>query len=147
MASESFYYALTIAVKDSTIAAYYSITPTSNLEFSQGAATFYPTAASVTMMNDYPETLQLQAPAGSFNASVTIATDANEIAGRVLVSPPVDAATIVTLYGAGGKQIGQMIIDPGSGDKTFNFPVTAQESIKQHELPGILRALVPPATP
>ena len=141
------YYALSIAVQGSNTAAYYSVTPTSNLDFTQGGVTFAPTTASLTLVNVYPETLQLQAPAGSFSGGVTIETGASEIAGRVMVSPPINVATVVTLYGAGGQQIGQAIVDPGTSDKTFNFPVSSSNAIDRADVAGVLRGLVPPATP
>jgi hypothetical protein len=142
------YYALTLVTEgNSTIPAYYSVTPTSNVTFSQGGATIMPTSAAATLVNVYPETLQLQAPAGSINAGVTIATNATTIAGRVMISPPVDCAVIVTLYGVGGQQIGQLIIDPAVGGGLFDFSVDASNAIPAHDLGGVLRGLVPPATP
>ena len=66
---------------------------------------------------------------------------------RLLVSPPVNAAVVITLYGVGGQQLGQTTLDPGVGDKTFNFAVSAGNAISKSDLPGVLRGLVPPATP
>src|SRR6185436_4526748 len=127
--------------------AYYSVTPTSNLEFTQSGATIVPTQQAATMVNIYPETLQLSAPAGSISAAVTIVTGENQITGRAIVSPPVNVAVVITLYGIGGQQIGQAIIDPGTGDRTFNFPVSAGNAIGKADVGGVLRGLVPPATP
>ena len=142
------YYALTLVTNgSSTIAAYYSVTPTSGIQFSQGGVTIVPTGNTTTMVNIYPETLQIQAPAGSINAGVTIATSASQIAGRVMISPPVDCAVVVTLYGAGGKQLDQMIIDPGVGGGLFDWSVDAANAIQENDLAGVLRGLVPPATP
>ena len=142
-----YYYALTVVAQGVSTAAYYSVTPTSNLEFSQGGVTIAPTSASLTMVNIYPETLQVQAPAGSVNAGVTIETSESEISGRLMVSPPVNVAVVVTLYGVGGQQIGQTTLDPGVGDKMFSFAVSAGNSISKSDLPGVLRGLIPPATP
>src|SRR5204863_10222352 len=106
-----------------------------------------PAANSATMVNVYPETLQIRAPAGSINAGVTIATAASQIAGRVAISPPVDCAVVVTLYGAGGQQLDQMIVDPGVGGGLFDWSVDAANAISENDLAGVLRGLVPPATP
>jgi len=141
------YYALTLIANGASTGAYYSVTPTSDLEFSQGGATINPSAISAVMVNIYPETMQISAPAGSVNAAVTIITGASEIAGRILVSPPVNVAVVVTLYGVGGQQVGQAIVDPGTGDRLFNFPVTPAQGIPPHEIDGVVRGLVPPATP
>ena len=142
-----YYYALTLTAQGVSSSAYYSVTPTSNLEFTQGGATIVPTRQSATMVNIYPETLQLSAPAGSISAAVTIVTGESQIAGRVIVSPPVNVAVVVTLYGVGGQQIGQAIVDPGTGDRTFNFPVSEGNAISKADVAGVLRGLVPPATP
>jgi len=147
MAETTYYYALTLVANSSTIAAYYSVTPTSGIVFSQGGVTMVPSGSGAVMVNIYPETLQLQAPPGSINAGVTIETGASIIAGRIMVSPPVDVATVVTVYGAGGKELGQAIVDPGSGGVMFEFSVDATSAIPRDKLDGVLRGLVPPATP
>jgi hypothetical protein len=147
MADGTLYYAITVMAEGTSFSAYVSVTPTSNLTFLQGGVTFMPTAASLTMANIYPETLQLQAPSGGFSAGVTVVTAASEIAGRVMVSPPLNVAVIVTLYGAGGQQLGQMIVDPGTGSKTFAFPVSDSNAISAGDVDGVLRGLVPGGTP
>jgi len=147
MPARTLYYPLAITAQGTNLPAYYSVTPTSDLQFSQGGVTFEPTAAQVTMANVYPETFQLQAPPGSFTGGVTIITGESEIAGHVLVSPAVNVAVVVTLYGAGGQQLGQAIVDPGTGGRTFNFPVSSSQAIAPEDVDGVLRGLVPPATP
>lgn len=142
MAFDGFYYALSVQMSGANTAAYYSVSPTSNLTISQGGATFMPSSASMTTVSIYPQTLQIQSPAGSMSGSVTIITDASEVAGRLIVSPPVDVATVVTLYGAGGVQIGQFIADPGTGGGVFNFPVTPAQAIPPADAPGVLQKLL-----
>lgn len=141
MSIESYYYSLTVSQNGANTAAYFSVSPTSNLEFSQGGAQFMPTTASMTSVSVYPTTLQIQSPAGMMSAGVTIITSASEVAGRVLVSPPIDVATVVTLYGASG-QIGQYIVDPGSGGGVFNFPVTPEEGVPVNEAAGFLHKIL-----
>ena len=143
MSNGASYYALTVVEQGASTTAYYSLTPTSNLEMSQGGVTMAPTAATAMMVNIYPQTLQIQAPAGSFNAGVTIVTSDDRIAGRLLVSPPVDVAVIVTLYGVGGQQIGQSILDPAVGSLEFSFPVASAMSIPKGDVQGVLQALLP----
>jgi hypothetical protein len=119
------YYALTVSADGASTGAYYSLTPTSNLTISQGGATLAPSAPSQQMItvSVYPQTLQINAPAGVVSAGVTIITSAGSVDGRLMVSPPVDVATVVTLYGDGGRQIGQYIADPGTGGGVFSFPI------------------------
>ena len=131
---------MTVVEQGASTAAYYSLTPTSNLEMSQGGVTMDPSA---TMVNIYPQTLRIQAPAGSFQAGVTIVTSDDRIAGRLLVSPPVNVAVIVTLYGVGGQQIGQSILDPAVGSLAFSFPVSAAQSIPKGDVAGVLQKLLP----
>jgi hypothetical protein len=147
MADTTIYYALTLTASGTTSSAYYSLTPTSNLTMSQGGVTITPTATATAMVNVYPETLQIQSPAGMLSAAVTIVTGDSQIAGRLLVSPPVNVAVVVTLYGAGGQQLGQAILDPGVGSKAFSFPISADQGIQSGDIGGIVRGLVPPATP
>ena len=143
MSNGASYYALTVVEQGASTAAYYSLTPTSNLEMSQGGVTMAPTAASATLVNLYPQTLQIQAPAGSFTAGVTIVTGADRIAGRLLVSPPVNVAVVVTLYGVGGQQIGQSILDPAVGSLAFSFPISSAQSIPKGDVAGVMQKLLP----
>jgi len=142
-----YYYALTLTAAGVSSTAYYSLTPTSNLEFTQGGVSIMPTQTAATLVNIYPETLQIQSPAGALYAGVTILTGDNQIAGRLMVSPPVNVAVVVTLYGVGGQQLGQTTLDPGTGDKAFSFPVSEGNAISKTDVAGVLRGLVPPATP
>lgn len=139
MSNGGTYYALTLIADSASTAAYYSLNPTSNLEISQGGATFYPTQASMTTVSIYPQELSLQAPAGYVSAGVTIITDADTVAGRVLVSPPVNVSVVVTLYGNGGAQLGQIIVDPGSASGVFSFPVTASQGMPPDDAVNVVK--------
>lgn len=137
------YYALTVTADGANTGAYYSITPTSNLTISQGGVTLAPSSPTqqMTSVSIYPQTLQINAAPGYVNGGVTIITDAPSVDGRLLVSPPVDVAVVVTLYGNGGAQLGQFIADPGTGGGVFSFPV-AGDGIPASELGEVLRKLV-----
>ena len=90
MANTDQYYALTLLAEGASTGASYSIVPTSNLQISQGGVSIMPTATSTTMVNIYPQELQIQAPSGSVYSGVTIVTDADKISGQVVASPPVN---------------------------------------------------------
>ncbi len=126
MSTGDTYYALTVISAGASTSAYYSMVPTSNLTISQGGVTFAPSSATqqMTTVNIYPQTLQVSAAAGYMGAGVTIVTSASHISGQIVVSPPVDVAVEVTLYGNGGVQLGQYIVDPASPGGVFNFPVS-----------------------
>lgn len=119
------YYALTVTAQGASTPAYYSLSPTSNLTISQGGVTLAPSSATQQMVSVsvYPQTLQINAPAGLVSGGVTIITSESEVAGRLVISPPVNVATAVTLYGNGGVQLGQYIADPGTGGGVFSFPI------------------------
>lgn len=136
-----FYYALTLYASGTNISAYYSLTPDSNLQISQGGVTFTPTAAASTLANIYPTTLQVQSPPGTMNAGVTIVTGQGEISGRVNVSPAVDVPVVITAYGAGGKQLGQTIMDAGATVAMFAFPVDAASAIPPGEVGSVLKRI------
>ena len=138
------YYSLTVTASGTNTAAYYSLSPTSNLTISQGGATLYPSAPSQQMVSVsvYPQTLQINAAAGGVNGGCNIITDAASVDGRVLVSPPVNVAVVVTLYGNGGQQVGQYIVDPGSGGGVFSFPVDSSQGIPADEAPAQLQKLL-----
>jgi hypothetical protein len=129
MSNGAGYYALSLTVEGASTPAYYSMNPDSNLEISQGGASFAPTAMATTIVSIYPQEMSIQAPPGLISAGATIITDADVIAGRVLVSPPVDVSVVLTVYGAGSTQLGQVIIDPGETGKTFSFPTDSGKSM------------------
>jgi len=133
------YYALTLNATGASTGAFYSVSPTSNLQISQGGASFMPTATSATMVNIYPQELQIQAPPGMVNSGVTIVTDADTISGRLFVSPPVDVATEVTLYGAGSIQLGQYILDPGVSEGLFSFPTNPAQGMSSGDALKVLQ--------
>src|ERR1041385_5311728 len=56
MASTNIYYALTIVANGVSSAAYYSVTPTSNLSILQGGVAVGPTGSGAVMVNIYPQT-------------------------------------------------------------------------------------------
>lgn len=140
--SKDRYYTLQMSEFGASSEAFYSITPDSNLQFAQGGATMAPTAATAVLVNIDPETLQVSAPAGNMAAGVTIITSADVIAGRVLVSPPIDTATVLTLYGDGG-QIGKpFVVDAGSGGSTFSWPVGEDQGLSQRDAANLVQKLI-----
>jgi len=142
--SES-YYALTVMTTDAaSTPAYYSLSPTSNLTISQGGVTLYPSTPSqqAISVSVYPQTLQINAAAGLVSGGVTIITSASEVAGRLLISPPVNVAVAVTLYGNGGQQLGQFIADPGTGGGMFNFPVSGSDGMPAGDAADVVQKLL-----
>jgi hypothetical protein len=142
MENRQYYYALTVVAEGANTAAYYALTPTSNLSITQGGATIDPTGIDATMVSIYPQTLQINAAAGSISAGVTIITGDKVVAGNVIVSPPVNVAVVVTLYGNGGQQLGQAIVDPGTDSRAFSWPVTAAEGMSAEDAVTFVQKLI-----
>ena len=136
------YYALTLTAHGSSSAAYYAVTPTSNLRISEGGATIEPTSPSATMVNVYPQTLQIQSPAGNVKGGVTIVTGESTIAAEVTVSPPVDTEVEVALYGVGGKRLGVHVVAPGESGGTVQFQVSLAEAIPRDDVNQVLAQLL-----
>lgn len=133
------YYALTLSANGTNTSAYYSVNPTSNLQIAQGGVTMEPTGTATTMVNIYPEELQIQAPPGMVYGGVTIITDADLITGHLVVSPPVNVAVVVTLYGAGSTELGQLILDPYVGSGSFSFPSDPSKSMSASEALSVVK--------
>jgi hypothetical protein len=136
------YYTLSLVVAGSSTNAYYGITPTSNLQIAQGGASLAPAAAAATLVNVYPQEFQVQAPAGSFNGAVVIVTNEDAITGTFGVSPEIDVAVVLTAYGAGGRKLGEQILDPGTSMRPFSFPVNAAEGMSEQGAMDELKALL-----
>lgn len=139
MSNSENYYALTLSANGANTSAYYSVTPTSNLQISQGGATMEPTAMATTLVNIYPGELEIQAPPGMVYAGVTIVTDADLVSGRLVVSPPVNVSVAVTLYGAGGQQLGQFILDPAVGSGVFSFAADPKSAMSAGDALNIVK--------
>jgi hypothetical protein len=145
MSNGGSYYALIVKQDAASMAAYYSLKPKSNLEFSQGGVTMKPTALAPTTVNILPSRVEIQAPPGSLNASVIVITSEDLIEGDLVVSPPVNVPVAVTLYGAGGKQLGQEILDPGAESLKFSWPVSSWKPIPKDDVLSVLQSLLPKA--
>jgi hypothetical protein len=141
MSTGESYYALQLTAQGVNSSAYYGITPAPNLSIAQGGASIYPTATAATFINIYPQELQIQAPAGTLSASVTIITSEGTIAGTFGVSPPINVALVLTLYGNGGVQLGQSIVDPGTEGRPFSFPVDGTKAMNASEATDALKNL------
>lgn len=141
MANSDMYYALSLTAQGVSSTAYYGVTPHHELKIAQGSATVVPTGTGVVLVDVHPEELQLQSPPASLSAGVTIVTGAPAIGGHFEVSPAINVALVLTAYGAGGKEIGQAILDAGDTEKTFSFPVDGDQAMSAAEAEGVLKRL------
>lgn len=133
------YYALTLNAANTNQNAYYSLQPAPGLEFLQGGFSFAPTQAAATSVTIYPQVAQLQIPASSvIGGGVTIVTSNDTIAGALNVSPAQQVPVVVTLYGAGGQQIGSASLEPGKTHLDFAWSVNAEQAIPASQARAVL---------
>lgn len=148
---EGNYYALTLSANGTTSPAYMAVTPTSSLSIAQGGVTIVPTDMTATMVNIYPQSLQIQAPSGMVNAGVTIITNDTHVAGTVQVSPPVDVPVLIQVWGT--KLLGSYTLPAGQQTGVFDVPVSADDAIAPDDATKITQRMaqqgseLPPVQP
>jgi hypothetical protein len=122
-----YYYSITISASGFANPAYFSLTPTSAVQIAQGGVTIAPIGPSATMVNIYPQTLQIQSPAGVMNGGVTVVTNDTHIAGTVQVSPPVEVSVTIQVWGT--KLLGTYTLDPNQQTGAFDIHVSPEDAI------------------
>jgi hypothetical protein len=112
------FYGLTITVNGvATSTAFYSISLESGGQFVEGGATIVPAALEATLVSVYRLQLSINAPAGKVSGAATLTTTGDIVAGRINISPPIGADTIVALYGA--SEIGSVTVKAGETSGAF----------------------------
>lgn len=132
-----YYYSITISASGFSNPAYFSLTPTSAVEIAQGGVTLTPTGVAETLVNVYPQTLQIQSPAGSVKGGVTIVTSDTHIAGMVQVSPPVEVPVTIQVWGS--KLLGTYTLDPNQQTGAFDVHVSPSDALPPSEAAGPVR--------
>jgi hypothetical protein len=128
------YYSIAINASNVNHSAFYQLDPSSDLSIMQGGFTCYPSATAQTTVAIYPQLAQLSFPAANFiNGSVTILTSAMMISGNFLVSPAINSDITLTLYGAGGNNIGTVTLPAGQTSVRFDWNVVSGQGMSQEE--------------
>lgn len=134
MASKEMYYQLSLNADGTTNSHYVSIQPDPNITFMQGGFAFAVTVAQAASVTIYPQVTQLQVPpSGVISGSVTIVTELTNIAGSLHVSPAAEVPFTLTLWGAGGKELGSKTLEVGSTVAHFDFAVTPAEGMTKSQ--------------
>lgn len=121
-------YGLTITVDGSASStAYYNISLESGGEFVQGGATIDPTAIGATLFSLYGMELSINAPAGAINGAATLTTSGDIVAGRIMISPAIDADTVVALYGT--TEIASVTVKAGETGGAFAWTVSGNPAM------------------
>jgi hypothetical protein len=122
------FYGLTITVNGSaSTTAYYSVSLASGGEFFQGGATIYPAAIGATYVSLYGVELSIGAPAGKISGAATLTTTGDIVAGRIIISPPINADTVVALYGT--SEIASVTVKAGESGGAFAWSVSGNPSM------------------
>ena len=122
------FYGLTITVDGAASStAYYSVSLASGGEFVQGGATIYPTAIGATFVSLYGIELQINAPAGKVSGAATLTTNGDIVGGRITVSPPINADTVVTLFGT--SEIASVTVKAGETGGAFAWSISGNPAM------------------
>jgi hypothetical protein len=106
---------------------------------SDGAGQCLPTQTAYTYMS-FQGGIGFQVPAGDAYCGGTVSATSS-VAGSILVSPPVNVPTTVTLWGRGGV-IGTYSLPAGQESGQFNFAVTSAEGIPPEEVADTINQFV-----
>jgi hypothetical protein len=134
-------YGISISVNGASTAANYNISLASDGTFVEGGVTIDPTAIAATLVSIYRNSMAISAPAASIGGGSTISTSADVVAGRVMVSPPVDVDTVVTLYGT--DSIGSYTLKAGETSGAFSWSVAGRPALQGHDTEAFLGRVVP----
>ena len=126
---------LTTAGTFSGSAYFYVSVIGSSATFEGAAVTIYPSNAQATWFSFSTQSLQFQSPAARLGAGTTVVTSDSNVPGTLGVSPAINVATTLTLYGAGGQPLGSVTLPAGQTSIPFRFNVgsgmSAEEAVKQ----------------
>jgi hypothetical protein len=117
--------------------AYYSVSLVSGGEFAEGGATIYPTAIGATLVSIYRMELSIDAPAGAISGAATLSTTGDIVAGRIAISPPIDADTVVALSGA--SEIASVTVKAGETGGEFAWSVSGNPAMSSSSAEQFLR--------
>ncbi len=139
--SSGVYYTIGLTVINVTSSAFYAIDPVPGLDIFQGGFTCYPSAQGNTSVAIYPQVAQLNLPAAEYiGGSVSIQTSAPSIDGNFTISPPINVDAMLTLYGAGGQQLGTVILAGGQPSVAFQWKVSPGQGMSADEAKHAVQA-------
>ena len=128
------YYTIGLTILNADSAAFYAIDPIPGLNILQGGFSCYPSGQGNMSVAIYPQVAQLNMPAADYiGGSVTIQTSAPSIDGSFTVSPPINVDAKLTLYGAGGQELGTVILAGGQPSVAFEWKVSPGSGMSQAE--------------
>jgi len=135
-------YGITMVANGTSSAAYYSTSLATGGVFIQGGATIYPTTLGATLVTLVTSELSIESPAASMmSGGATLTTEKDVVAGRMYVSPPINADTVLTLFGT--SQIGSVTLNAGETVINFSFDVSGKPGISEPTAKEFLDRVMP----
>lgn len=137
------YYSIQVTTQgNASSTAFYYVNILSPGALEGAAVTMYPTAAQATWFGYQQNALQFQAPAGRSSAGATVVTDSPRVGGTLGVSPAINVATVLNLYGA-ANLIGSVTLQAGQTSVPFDFQVSSEDAIQKGDVEASLKKLAP----
>ena len=137
------YYSMQVSTQGTASStAFYYVNVLSPGALAGSAVTIYPTVAQATWFSYQQNSLQFQSPAGRASAGATVVTDSPRVGGTLGVSPAINVATVLSLYGAGGL-IGSVTLQAGQTSVPFDFQVSGSDSIAEGDVEESLKKVAP----
>jgi hypothetical protein len=135
-------FGITMVANGTSSAAYYSVILATGGEFIQGGGTIYPTTLGATLVTLYGSELSIESPAASMmSGGATLTTSGSIIAGRMMVSPPINADTVLTLFGT--NEIGSVTLKAGETVTNFSFDVSGKSGIPEATSKAFIDRVMP----
>lgn len=132
-------YALNAAINGASTGCYCSVTLTSGA-LVDGVGQCMPSQLAYTYMS-FQGAITFQVPAGDTSCGGTVSATTPTIAGTVLVSPPVNVPTVITLWGV-GKEIGSYSLPAGQTSGQFSFNASSSDAIPQDQIAAVTKQFI-----
>lgn len=136
------FYSISMIANGVTTFSFFQLAITSGVITNGGTSYVNPNNAQSTYSNFYATAINAQgSPADAVTIGAAI-NSANPVTGTVLVSPPANVDTVVTLYGL-GKTLGTYTLHAGQSSGSFSFPVSSADAIPEADVDASLKKILP----
>jgi hypothetical protein len=131
-------YAINAGINDASTGCYCSVNLTSGT-LVDGVGQCMPTQLAYTYMS-FQGSINFQVPAGDTSCGGTV-NATTTVAGSIVVSPPVNVPTTITLWGR-SNILGTYNLPAGQTQGQFSFNVSAADAIPPQEIAGTFKQFV-----
>jgi hypothetical protein len=142
MSDGTAFYSIALNAEGVTTFSFFQLAISSGVITNGGTSYVNPTNAQSTYSNFYATAISAQgSPAGVVTIGAAIKSS-DPVTGSVMVSPPTNVATVVTLYGL-GTTLGTYTLQAGQSSGNFSFHVNSADAIPQSDVEASLRKILP----